>query len=387
MFEMKNLNDLCDINIGKTPSRSNTLYWGEGEKWIAIADLKNKYISDTKEQITTLAIKECNMKVIPTNTVIMSFKLSLGKLSITESPMYSNEAIASFPIKNDQEMLPEYLYYALKTIDLKSYADKAVKGITLNKKKLNNIKIPYIDIEYQQKIIKVLKLSERILNNRQSQITALDELTQSVFVERFGNPNKPGRYSKLPLSEFGEIITGNTPPRKEKDNYGEFIEWIKSDNINTPSAYLTKAEECLSEKGMKKGRVVPKNSILVTCIAGSKSCIGNAAIADRSVAFNQQINAIIPSGDPYFLYIQFLVGKSLIQKASTNGMKGLVSKGVFKNVEFIYPPQEEQKKFGDIFLKIEEQKKLLENSLKEMKDLYNSILQRAFRGELFQEQA
>lgn len=68
-------------------------------------------------------------------------------------------------------------------------------------------------------------------------------------------------------------------------------------------------------------------------------------------------------------------------------MKGLVSKGVFKNIEFIYPPQEEQKKFGDIFLEIEEQKKQLKNSLKDMEDLYNSILHKTFKCELFQEQA
>lgn len=76
-MEYINLNELCDINIGKTPSRSKPEYWGEGKKWLAISDLKEKYIYETKEEITKLAIEKCNMKMVPKDTVVMSFKLSI----------------------------------------------------------------------------------------------------------------------------------------------------------------------------------------------------------------------------------------------------------------------------------------------------------------------
>lgn len=382
---MKLLNQLCEINIGKTPARANAEYWNGENKWLAISDLKNKYIINTKEGITEKAINECNMKLIPKNTVVMSFKLSLGKCAILKEAIYSNEAIASFPIINSQELIPEYLYYALKTVKLQKYADKAAKGVTLNKKKLNLIEIPYTDIEGQKQIVKILEIVEKLIESRQSQITALDELTQSVFLEMFGHPqSETNKFNKKTLSDFGEIITGNTPSRKVKEYYGDHIEWIKSDNINTPYHFLTKAEEYLSEKGMEKGRVVPKESILITCIAGSKSCIGNAAISDRKVAFNQQINAIIPKGNPYFLYTQFLVGKKLIQSASTGGMKGMVSKSNFQKIEFISPPIDLQDEFGDKFLTIQNQKQQLLKSLQKIEELYNGLLQKAFKGELFQ---
>lgn len=385
-FEMKLLNELCDINIGKTPARANADYWEGSHNWLAISDLKSKYILNAKEQITDKALEECNMKLIPKNTVVMSFKLSLGKLGILNEAMYSNEAIASFLIKNSADLLPEYLYYALKTVDLYKYSDKAAKGITLNKKKLNLIEIPYTDLSNQTRIVKVLELAEQLLEKRQSQIVALDELTRSIFLEMFGDPqSENNKYIKKPLSDFGEIITGNTPSRKVEEYYGNHIEWIKSGNINTPHHFLTKAEEYLSEKGMEKGRVVPENSILVTCIAGSKDCIGNAAITDRKVAFNQQINAIIPKRNPYFLYTQFLVGKKLVQSASTDGMKGLVSKGAFQKVEFISPPDDLQDEFGEKFLAIQNQKQTLLKSLNNIENLYNALLQKAFNGELFRD--
>src|SRR5699024_2223447 len=158
---------------------------------------------------------------------------------------------------------------------------------------------------------------------------ALSALKQSVFLDMFGDPtSNPKRYVKKQLKEIGEITTGNTPPRKDKDNYGDYVEWIKTNNINENSIYLSQAIEYLSEKGASIGRVVSENSILVTCIAGSRSSIGRAAIANRRVAFNQQINAISPSEiiNTSFLYTQIKILKPYIQSFSTNSMKGMISK-------------------------------------------------------------
>lgn len=130
-------------------------------------------------------------------------------------------------------------------------------------------------------------------------------LIKSKFIEMFGDPvTNPMGWIKCRLDEECSIITGNTPSRAETKYYGEYIEWIKSDNINTSSSYLTKAEEYLSESGLSKCRYVEKDSILMTCIAGSIGCIGNIAITNRKVSFNQQINAIVLIKTNYGLCIQ-----------------------------------------------------------------------------------
>ena len=140
-MEYKKLNELCEINIGKTPSRNKSEYWGEGSSWLSISDLKDKFITKTKEEITSMAISACNMKIVPKDTVVMSFKLSIGKTAILKEDMYTNEAIANFPIKNNS-LIPEYLYYAIKTLNFDN-TDRAVMGATLNKAKLNELRIPY----------------------------------------------------------------------------------------------------------------------------------------------------------------------------------------------------------------------------------------------------
>ena len=185
-MEYRKLNELCEINIGKTPSRNKSEYWGDGSSWLSISDLKDKFITKTKEEITSKAISECNMKIVPKNTVVMSFKLSIGKTAILKEDMYTNEAIANFPIKNNS-LISEYLYYAIKTLNFDN-TDRAVMGATLNKAKLNELKIPYCEINKQKEIVEVLNKAQELIDKRKEQIEALDELIKSKFIEMFGDP-------------------------------------------------------------------------------------------------------------------------------------------------------------------------------------------------------
>ena len=108
------LDELFDLQMGKTPSRNNPEYWNsEDHKWISIGDLSKggKYILDTKEYLSDKAVQESGISCIPANTVIMSFKLSIGKTAITKEPIYSNEAIMSFRDKHLVELLPDYIFY------------------------------------------------------------------------------------------------------------------------------------------------------------------------------------------------------------------------------------------------------------------------------------
>ena len=109
------LSEICDIQIGRTPSRSIPHYWGEGSSWVSIADLKDKvFIDSTKESITSQAIEKCNCRKIPYNTVLFSFKLSIGKVAITQRALFTNEAIAALLPLTESTFIPKYLYYSLK---------------------------------------------------------------------------------------------------------------------------------------------------------------------------------------------------------------------------------------------------------------------------------
>ena len=213
----------------------------------------------------------------------------------------------------------------------------------------------------------------------------LDELIQSKFIEMFGNPvTNPKRWEKDKLSNKCNIITGNTPSRKVTNYYGNYIEWIKSDNISNSNVYLSKAKEYLSEEGAKVGRIIEKNNILMTCIAGSKKCIGNVAINNRDVAFNQQINGIeVLKNNVYFMFHQFLLSQDYIQSTINMSLKGILSKGQLSELEFIFPPIELQEEFAVFVEKVNDIKIVLNKSLEQLNDNFDSLMQKAFKGELF----
>ena len=192
-----------------------------------------------------------------------------------------------------------WLMHCINSEIMRNQINSYISGATrqrISRGNLSRIKIDFPPLEEQRRIASILDKADEIRQKRQQAIAKLDELLQATFIDMFGDPISNLKKLKLKkLSEVGIISTGNTPSRADEDNYGNFIEWIKSDNLNNDCDIATQSTEYLSEKGKQKGRVVPYGSILVTCIAGSLNCIGNLAIVDREVAFNQQINAITPN--------------------------------------------------------------------------------------------
>ncbi len=380
------LQQICDIQIGKTPSRSVPEYWGGDLPWVTISDFAaGRIVTTTKERITRIGAEKSGSKRIPRGTLLLSFKLSLGKRTFSGCDLFTNEAIAALQIRDRDVADRDYLYWVLGSIDYDRLVDRAAKGKTLNKAKLQILQIPLPPLTEQMRIAGILDAADSLRTKRREALAQLDTLLQSTFLDMFGDPvtNSMG-WDTSALGQVGEVVTGNTPSRKRPEYYGKDIEWIKSDNINHPSFVLTESEERLSVAGKAVARTSPRGSILVTCIAGSPSCIGNAAIADREVAFNQQINAFVPSEhiSLWFAFGVFWVGKRLVQSASTNSMKGMVSKSAFSGISIPIPPISLQNRFAAIAESIERQKAIQRAYLADLDTLFASLQSRAFRGDL-----
>lgn len=183
-WEVKKLHEVCNIKIGGTPSRNELLYWDYEKKyknkWISIRDLSNcnKYIYDTNEYITELGINNSNVKKLEAKTVIMSFKLSIGKTAITTETMYTNEAIAAFTELNDI-IYYEYLYYMIPF--LKYDVDIAVKGSTLNKEKLNNTLLALPKYDEQIKIASILSEVDNKIEEYENKKQKLEEVKKGLM--------------------------------------------------------------------------------------------------------------------------------------------------------------------------------------------------------------
>ena len=183
------------------------------------------------------------------------------------------------------------------------------------------------------------------------------------------------------FSSVAKIITGNTPSRKSLEYYGDYIEWVKSDNIISSNLYISQAKEFLSEQGAAKGRVAPKDSLLMTCIAGSIRSIGNVGICDRSVAFNQQINAIVLKNNfnPLYVYWLLKLFKPSIIANVEMSLKGIISKSQLENMLIpIIASQEEQELFIKFALQINKLKSDVQKSIDETQLLIDSLMQEYF---------
>ncbi len=247
------LSELFTLQMGKTPSRDNSSYWKKSENnWISIADLTNsgKYISNTKETLSDSAVAESGIKKIPANTVIMSFKLSLGKVAITEKEMYSNEAIMAFIDKGVEKISPEYLYYLLRAKDWSKGTNKAVMGATLNKATLSTIKIQLHEYDNQLEIVNMLNRVSSSIDFRKQQLTKLDELIKARFVEMFGDfkSNSKG-WSIVKFDEFAQI-DGNMTTDYEK--YADYPH-IGIDSIEKETGTL-KGYRTVKEDGVVSGK-------------------------------------------------------------------------------------------------------------------------------------
>lgn len=217
------ISDVFNLQMGKTPSRANEEYWMDGDnQWVSIGDLSGyeKYVEDTKEKITNLAVAESGIKAVPADTVIMSFKLSLGKVAITKKPVYTNEAIMAFLPKCGVSILPDYLYQYFSSIDWSKGTNRAVMGATLNKATLGETEIQIPSMAKQEVIADRLNKIDNLVSLRKQQLAKLDELVKARFVELFGDPvrNEKG-WPLVTLGDVAEIRIGPFGTLLHKEDY------------------------------------------------------------------------------------------------------------------------------------------------------------------------
>ena len=274
-----------------------------------------------------------------------------------------------------------YLYYFMEGY-IEELRKQAIGGV-IKYIKLGNLTDALIElpsVDEQKAIVDILEKSKKVLDMRHEEISKLDDLIKARFVELFGDSrSNPFGFEKKMLKDTCKVITGNTPSRAIAEYYGDYIEWIKTDNIVSGILNPTQAIESLSEKGMNVGRTVEKDSILMACIAGSIASIGRVCITDRTVAFNQQINAVVPEQyNILFLYVLLQMSKDYLVEDINMALKGILSKSKLEEKEFIIPPMDLQEQFSDFVKQVDKSKVAVQKALDETQLLFNSLMQEYF---------
>ena len=382
------LSELFTLQMGKTPSRDNSSYWKKSENnWISIADLTNsgKYISNTKETLSDSAVAESGIKKIPANTVIMSFKLSLGKVAITEKEMYSNEAIMAFIDKGVEKISPEYLYYLLRAKDWSKGTNKAVMGATLNKATLSTIKIQLHEYDNQLEIVNMLNRVSSSIDFRKQQLTKLDELIKARFVEMFEN----NTYPKVKVSTVCDFITkGTTPPNDliSEEYSSDKVPYLKVYNLSFNGELLfDTAPQYISENihnGMLARSKVYPNDVLMNIVGPPLGKF--SLVTDEFPEWNiNQAIAIFRAKEkinPKYLLSALMQPEVLnpfLRQAV--GIRQLnLSLSQCRDLEIFLPPLSLQNQFAAFVAEVDKSKVGVQKALDQTQLLFDSLMQQYF---------
>ena len=310
------------------------------------------------------------------DTVIVGRKGTINRPLFVEEPFWNVDTAFGLVAKKEV-LFPKYLYFFCCSYDfLKLSTTVTIPSLT--KANLLKIQINLPDIISQQNIAAVLDRICALKRNAEAQLAQLKLLAKSQFVEMFGDPLSNEK--EWPVEELGNrcrITTGNTPPRSDADNYGSYVEWVKSDNL--VDGRVLHAAEMLSEKGAKLARYAQTGDLLMTCIAGSLNSIGNASIVDRPVTFNQQINAISPLKDnPVYMLWLFRLAKPILHEGINKVLKGILNKGNLSKKQFPFPPRELQDQFSAFIEQLDKSVFAVNKLIEQYDLLYRAKLQEYF---------
>lgn len=392
-WEIKKLGEVCEINIGRTPERGNSKMWDKEKKtenvWLSIADLNNTengYISDSTEYVSDNAVPK--MKLVKANTLLMSFKLTIGRCAITKRDLFTNEAIAALPIL-DKNLDLFFLKYYLENFDWAKLTegDVKVKGKTLNKEKLKEVPITLPPLEEQKRIVKILDekfaMLETVKANAKANLQNAKDLFQSQLTKAFSNTT----WEMQKLSEITEVKDGT---HDSPSYYSEGIPFVTQKNI-TPSGFDLTNTKRISlqdhEKFYKRSNVEYGDIIIamiganrgMSCIVNTREVfsIKNVGLIKKSEKTNQEYLAY---------YLKSEVAQKYVSDASNGGAQEFIGLTSLRKFPIPLPPLSEQKRIVKELDTLSEKTKALQDIYKKIlldcDELKQAFLQKAFEGEL-----
>lgn len=373
------LGDLCDVQIGKTPPRAEQRFWGDDHRWLSIADMnQGRELRVTAERVSQEAVDELNLRPVQPGTVLLSFKLSIGKVGIASVPLFTNEAIAHLPIRSDS-LDRDYLYWALRAVPLTGDADRAAMGSTLNKAKLQVIPIPLPPMEEQRRIAAVLDAADALRAKRRQALAKLDTLTQAIFIDMFGPSVGPHaaandslvRQSGFPVQPLGEVA--------------DFLDHMRrpitaSDRVPGPIPYYG----ANGKQDEVADFIFDEPLVLLAEDGGhfDEPARGVAYSIDGKSWVNNHAHVLRPRSMVTRDYLTAYLRQQHLAKFLSGTTRAKLTKTSACSIPVPVPPLERQQSFVAATSIVARQVGLQAHQRAEFEDLFASLQQRAFRGEL-----
>ena len=234
----------------------------------------------------------------------------------------------------------------------------------------------------QQKIADFLSSIDDIIKVQEEEISVFEEQKKGIMQKLFNrevrfkadDESEYPEWKEKKLFNIGAIITGTTPSTKNEKYYSDKYLWVTPADIEGKE--ISNSQKKLSEDGLKKGRIIPANSVLVTCIAS----IGKNAILREMGSCNQQINAITPNNEYNvdFLYYLLCFNENMLHANAGRGGMEILNKDQFSKLNMLFPCIEEQKKIADCLTAYDEVTQIKKGKLETWKEIKKGLLQQMF---------
>lgn len=304
---------------------------------------------------------------------------SIGNVQFSEGPYWPLNT--SLYVRDFHGNVPRYVYWLLRHLRLERFHEGT--GVpTLNRNIVHRVSVPVPPIPQQRRIAEILDKADALRAKRRAAIDQLDTLTQSIFLEMFGDPvANPKGWPVERLGQLVETTSGGTPRRDVGEYFGGHIPWVKSGELH--GGVVTTTEEKLTDRGLAESsaKIMPIGTVLVAMYGAT---VGAVAVLGIEAATNQAVCCIRPSDQILADFLVFLLRWStpaLLAKR-VGGAQPNLSQDLLRNLIVPAPPRQLQEVFAGRVARAAETKRAAFRSSDEINSLFGSLQHHAFRGDL-----
>ncbi|MCA6104994.1 restriction endonuclease subunit S [Bradyrhizobium australafricanum] len=384
------IGDVCDVVSGATPRTSEKRFWGGDIFWTTpkdISTLESPYLDRTDRTITMEGLKSCAASILPVNSVLLSSRAPIGLVAINSVPMATNQGYKSL-VANAQRIDSKFLYYWLKSKT--SYLQGLGNGATfkeISKAVVERIEVPVPPLDEQRRIAAILDVADGLRRQRRRTVELLDSLSESIFLEMFGDPF--AHNSALRRVEFEKVTSRITYGFTQPMSHHECgIPILTAKNVRSGYIDLNNVDfASRSEFDALTAKSKPqRNDILITkdgAILGRSACV----LTDAEVCINQSVALVKPRTDfvePLYLLGYLMSGPVQARIEAMKKGNAMPHLQITELARFpvALPSLELQRKFVLRKQKVESQKARLERFAEESYALFSSLQSLAFSGRL-----
>ena len=383
-WEVKKLGEVVEIN--KLTLKDNT----DPNYKFTYIDLssvnKGNIILSNEELFFKNAPSRARRIIEEDNIIIATVRPNLQGFAYIDFPCKDYIVSTGFAVlsyKNNIYM--KFLYNMFYSNVLMGQINAIITGSNypaINSNDIKNFSIPVPPLEEQKKIAEILSLWDKAIEQTKDLIVYKEKqkkgLMQALLTGKKRLNGFTDEWKTYTINELGEVKTGKTPSTTKAEYYNGDIMFITPTDIK--NKFTSNTDRYLTNAGLKKSIFIPKNSILITCIAS----IGKNTINSESCACNQQINVIIPNYSNYYEYLYYHISYNTpyIEKFAGNSATAIINKSTFEEIDITIPPLDEQKAIADILSSADEEIELLNKQLELYTEQKKGLMQNLLTGKV-----